>query len=217
MLAKSSSTAIGAKQLALDLTDGQAVEQAIVAQDLNGRSIHNTTIGPAGWLGETPENRAKIERDLRPVDRILLEKALPYFHVITGDYAKAPLADVFNWDEVAGRLGPNTEGDWFIVAFRSVRRADANHQLLFEADAQAQQEAIQSGGLLKYWYGDLNQHRECLAMCIWINRDYALQATRKPLHHQAAKLAREMYDTYDLERYSLVKRAGETKFVLQKL
>lgn len=149
MLAKSSSAAIGAKQSGVDLSDGQAVEQAIVAQDLNGRSIHNTTIGPAGWLGETPENRAKVEKDLRPVDRILLEKALPYFHVITGDYAKAPLADVFNWDEVAGRLGPETEGDWFIVAFRSVRRADANHQLLFEADAQAQQEAIQSGGLLK--------------------------------------------------------------------
>lgn len=54
-------------------------------------------------------------------------------------------------------------------------------------------------------------------MCIWINRDYALQATRKPLHHQAARLAREMYDTYDLERYSLVKRAGEKRFELQKL
>lgn len=125
------------------------VEQAIVAQDLKGRSIHNDTIGPTRWLGEEPKTREALAKSLRPVDRLLLDKALPYFHVITDNYAQAPIDKAFNWDEVAARLGEEAEGDWFIVAFRSVRKANADNQRLFEADADAQREAIQSGGLLQ--------------------------------------------------------------------
>ncbi|KAI9488611.1 hypothetical protein BDB00DRAFT_772235 [Zychaea mexicana] len=197
--------------------DGRDVEQAIVAQDIQGRSIHNDTVGPAGWTDETPEDFANFVKSLRPVDRTLLDKALPAFHVVTDDYVHVPIVDAFNWDETAQRLGKEAEGEWFIVAFRSVRKADADKKLLFEADARAQEEAVHSGGLLKYWYGDLNEHSECLAMCIWVNREYALKATRKPLHMKAAKLASEMYISYQLERYSLVKRAGETVFQIQAL
>lgn len=129
--------------------DSQDIEQAIVARDLQGRSIHNDTVGPAGWTGETPEEREAFVKLLRPVDKVFLEKALPKFHVVTEDYANVPLRQAFNWDEVASYLGTELEGDWFIVAFRSVRKATADNKLLFEADAAAQREAIQSGGLLK--------------------------------------------------------------------
>lgn len=54
-------------------------------------------------------------------------------------------------------------------------------------------------------------------MCIWINRDYALKATHKPLHLEAAKLAGQMYDTYTLERYRLIKKAGEPVFEITAL
>lgn len=54
-------------------------------------------------------------------------------------------------------------------------------------------------------------------MCIWANREYARKATHKPLHMKAARLAREMYDTYRLERYSLSKKAGETIFHIEQL
>ncbi|KAI9315359.1 hypothetical protein BX666DRAFT_1861143 [Dichotomocladium elegans] len=177
-----------------------------------GNSIQNDTIGPAGWTGESTVDREALEKSLRPVDRQLLADALPHFHVITDDYVHVALRDAFNWNEVARRLDEQSEGEWFIVAFRSVRRADADHKLLYEADSKAHQEAIHSGGLLQYWYGDLNHHRECLAMCIWVNRDYALNATRKPLHIQAARLASSMYETYKLERYLLVKKAGKLVF-----
>lgn len=63
----------------------------------------------------------------------------------------------------------------------------------------------------------MNEHRECLAMCIWVNRDYALKATKKPLHLEAARLAGSMYESYQLERYRLIKRAGETTFDLEQL
>ncbi|KAI9268985.1 hypothetical protein BDA99DRAFT_603178 [Phascolomyces articulosus] len=201
----------------MNTQDAREIEQAIVAKDLQGRSIHNDTVGPAGWTNESPEDLANFIESLRPVDKTLLDKALPHFHVITDDYVHASILDAFNWDETAQWLGKETEGEWFIVAFRSVRKADADSKLLYEADARAQQEAVHSGGLLKYWYGDLNEHRECLAMCIWVNREYALKATRKPLHLKAAKLASEMYESYQLERYSLIKRAGENVFHIQAL
>ncbi|RUS12751.1 hypothetical protein BC937DRAFT_87107 [Endogone sp. FLAS-F59071] len=54
-------------------------------------------------------------------------------------------------------------------------------------------------------------------MCIWANHDFARLATRKPLHLEAVKLTRYMYDTYDLERYSLRKTAGVAKFDIVKL
>ncbi|KAI8332888.1 hypothetical protein BC941DRAFT_402080 [Chlamydoabsidia padenii] len=191
------------------------IEQRIVSLDLQGRTIRNSTVGPKQWLGENARDLASYVADLRPVDNALLD-VLPSLHVITDDYIHESVDKAFNWDQVASQL-KDWEGDWFIVAFRSVRKATANNTLLFEADARAQEEAIHSGGLLKYWFGDLNQHRECLAMCIWINRDYALKATHKPLHLEAAKLAGQMYDTYTLERYKLVKKAGESTFQITAL
>ncbi|KAF7724067.1 hypothetical protein EC973_001400 [Apophysomyces ossiformis] len=180
------------------------------------RSIRSNTVGPDGWLGESPEDLEAFIRNLRPVDQEFL-KVLPQLHEITDEYTQVPVQEAFNWNEVAALLGPEAEGDWFIVVFRSVRKATANSKLLYEADERAQREAAHSGGLLKYWYGDLNQHRECMAMCVWRSQEDARKATKKPLHRIAAQLAGEMYDIYDLERYSLVKKAGELVFDLQRL
>ncbi|KAG0175547.1 hypothetical protein DFQ28_008872 [Apophysomyces sp. BC1034] len=182
----------------------------------NERSIRSSTVGPEGWLGESPKDLEAFIQNLRPVDQAFL-KVLPQLHEITDDYTHVPVPEAFNWNEVAALLGPDWEGDWFIVAFRSVRKASANSQLLYEADAKAQREAAHSGGLLKYWYGDLNQHRECLAMCVWRDWEDARKATKKPLHRIAAQLASEMYESYGLERYSLTKKAGELVFHLQQL
>lgn len=55
----------------------------------------------------------------------------------------------------------------------------------------------------QYWYGILNERRECLAMCIWENREAAIKAIHKPAHTLAMKLTSVMYETYTLERYSL--------------
>ena len=54
-------------------------------------------------------------------------------------------------------------------------------------------------------------------MCIWVNREYARKATVKPLHLKAARLASVAYESYQLERYSLRKRANEGKFIIEKI
>lgn len=70
---------------------------------------------------------------------------------------------------------------------------------------------------LQYWYGTLNHDRQCLAMCIWSNRQFARAATVKPLHIQAVSLTRRMYESYTLERYCLVKEKGEKQFRIEPL
>ncbi|XP_024542673.1 UPF0643 protein PB2B2.08 isoform X2 [Selaginella moellendorffii] len=85
----------------------------------------------------------------------------------------------------------------------SVRKATADDTLLYKLDAAAQAEALESGGLLRYWYGRLNAQKECLAMCVWSSRDAAIRAGTLPAHIQAASVAHRMYDAYTLERYWL--------------
>ncbi|KAJ3278890.1 hypothetical protein HDU79_001109 [Rhizoclosmatium sp. JEL0117] len=184
-----------------------SVEQSLKDQ---GAVIRNSTIHP-------PTSDLSSSLRIRPVDLALAERGLDHFHAITEDYFHVPIPEVFNWNEVAELLGAEEEGDWYIVAFRSVRKVDADAKALYDADHLAHTEALESGGLLKYWYGSLNEKRECLASCIWSSRDFARQATKKPYHLLAMSLASRMYESYTLERWSLVKKKGETVFHLSQL
>lgn len=122
-------------------------EKDLVSQDRQNRTILNDTLGPSRWLGESARDLEEYVKSLRPVDHAFLDRASPKLHVVRDDYANAPIEEAFNWDEVAQTI-EDQEGDWYIVAFRSVRRATADNGQLFDADAEAQIEAIQSGGLL---------------------------------------------------------------------
>jgi hypothetical protein len=142
-----------------------------------GRTIRNETI-------ELHEDELEVDEKadssliphLRPVDYVFSERALNHLHTITGDYFKTPLPEAFNWEETAERLGEDQEGDWFIVAFRSVRSVHADHKKLYDADALAHEEAIQSGGLLKV-NNDIGCHTTpffstrltipCLIVLVW--------------------------------------------------
>ncbi|KAI9292856.1 hypothetical protein K502DRAFT_282002, partial [Neoconidiobolus thromboides FSU 785] len=122
---------------------------------------------------------------------------------ITDDFIHEAITTSFNWSQVAENLNLNETGSWYIVVFRSIRNKDANSEELYTADALAHEEAKNSGGLLKYWYASLNQNNECLAMCVWANREWAKLAHYKPSHIKAMQLASKMYESYVLERYRL--------------
>ncbi len=61
-----------------------------------------------------------------------------------------PISDCFDWPPVLEKLvhlqGSNT---FYLVVFRSVRKATADSELLYTVDAAAQDEARISGGLLQ--------------------------------------------------------------------
>ncbi|XP_024398066.1 UPF0643 protein PB2B2.08 [Physcomitrium patens] len=119
------------------------------------------------------------------------------------DPLTTPVEKCFDWGKELGDLVECHGREFYLVVFRSIRKSTANSEMLYKADAAAQEEARISGGLLKYWYGILNERRECLAMCIWASRDDAVKAIHKPAHRVAMKLASAMYDMYTLERYCL--------------
>eukprot|EP00250_Pteridium_aquilinum_P017626 c23712_g4_i1 orf=523-1014(+) len=117
-----------------------------------------------------------------------------------------PLPLCFDWKQVCSKLEGLVQFEhhkFYMVVFRSKRCEGADSDLLYASDAEAHEEAKQSGGLLMYWYGSLNDHRECFATCIWKSREDALKASKLSKHALAAKLASQMYEFYHLEKYWL--------------
>jgi hypothetical protein len=125
---------------------------------------------------------------------------------ITARYATVPIMEGFNWQECVARLDP---GEWYMVVFRSIRREAIDDLTLemhdYGAYIEAQRRAI---GLVFYFRGTPNEHRECLSFCIWSSRQEAARAARLPLHRVAMTMVDEKYEWYALERYLLRKARG---------
>lgn len=126
----------------------------------------------------SPYNDKHHLLDLQALDtpNQLLALALTLLKPIRPDYATAPYTESFNWDAVfnflrdlAHATGHHwTETDFYVVEFRSCLRSDADPVALHELDAWSLQEAVESGGLLKYWFGTKNGKRENLATCMFL-------------------------------------------------
>jgi hypothetical protein len=120
-------------------------------------------------------------------------------------YASRPLADAFDWTAVASELAPGH--DWYLVAFRSTRRADADEDRLTEFDERAHVEAASSPGFVHYFRGPTSSDRTCLSFCLWDGRPQARSAAARPAHQEAVTLISEMYERYTLE-FLRVSRPG---------
>lgn len=124
------------------------------------------------------------------------------------DYATRPIQTGFDWSPLSGcpfdRL--------YLVVFRSVRRTDADLVLLSEHDDRAYEEALRSGGLLKYFKGHANEQGECLSFCLWETGERAREAASASSHKAAASITARMYVSYVLDSYWLKKAGGELVF-----
>jgi hypothetical protein len=138
-------------------------------------------------------------------------RAFSSLRPVSPDYPLISISDGFNWSEALAGLD---HGAWYLVVFRSVRKALADTALLTEFDERAHREALEGGGLLFYFQGQLNARRECLSFCVWESQEHARSAARLPLHQAATGITGEMYDHYRLERYLLAKdeNTGEILF-----
>lgn len=126
------------------------------------------------------------------------------------------LKQSFNWSSLPA-MEKETEGEWYGVAFRSVRRSGSDSSSLYAADRLAHEEAVHSGGLLFYWYGVPDPSTgENLATCVWTSRAEAQVASRLRMHGLAARESRRVYEQYSLFRYRVVKRQGEKEVRLEQ-
>ena len=118
------------------------------------------------------------------------------------DYAHLPIEEGFDFP---ARLDGFPFDLLYLVVFRSVRRPDADLKLLKEHDDKAYEAALEAGGLLRYFKGEMNERRECLSFCLWESREKALEAAGGASHRTAASVTAQMYEFYTLERYELAK------------
>jgi hypothetical protein len=120
-------------------------------------------------------------------------------------YATMPVAEAFTWRDASAELGV---GEWYLVAFRSVRRASADEAKLTLFDELAHQEAAASPGFVHYFKGPRAEDGSCLSFCLWQTRADARAAAGRPAHVQAVSLLDEMYESYTLE-FQRVTRTGD--------
>lgn len=128
------------------------------------------------------------------------------------DYATRPIVDAFDWSAVAR---PTDEGQWYLVVFRSLRKATAPEETLTWFDDRAHEEAAASEGFVHYFKGPLTAERQCLSFCLWSSRAAAREASGKPAHREAVMLIEASYDRYTLEFFRVTKHLGETTFSIE--
>jgi len=137
--------------------------------------------------------------------RVGLYEACQQLSPIHPGYATLPIKEGFDWSSA---LGDAPFERLYLVVFRSVLRATADIDLLYEHDELAHAEAIEAGGLLFYFRGEINERGESLSFCLWGNGGQALRASGSPSHREAMGFVSQMYESYSLERYDLLKVGG---------
>jgi hypothetical protein len=115
---------------------------------------------------------------------------------VSDAYATLPVADAFTWS-TAGI--DEATGEWYLVAFRSIRREGADEDRLRAYDDRAHAEAASSPGFVFYFKGPAAPDRSCLSFCLWTSRAEARDAAGRPAHREAVTVLHEMYESYTLE------------------
>ena len=124
---------------------------------------------------------------------------------VSEGYAALPIDLAFNWPEAAADLG---DGEWYLVAFRSIRKPGADEERLSRFDELAHQEAATAPGFVHYFKGPSASDRSCLSFCLWTSRADARAAAGRPDHVRAVSLIGEMYESYTLEFHRVWREAG---------
>ena len=115
------------------------------------------------------------------------------------------MADAFTWADCEADVDP---GEWYMVAFRSIRRPDVDEVRLTAHDDWAHTEAMGASGFVHYFKGPTVADGRCLSFCLWDSRAEARAAAGRPAHTEAAALTHEAYAEYTLE-FLRVRRLDE--------
>ena len=159
----------------------------------------------------------------------LLAKALSVMEPLREDYATAPYVDAFNWNVVANALKSLVDLEtyawkqqsFYIVVFRSQLSPTTDGSHLGALDMRSHAEAMESGGLLKYWFGNPDVNGRNLATCeffgqthltqlkqltslgIWRDYEDAKRGSLGHSHKEAIRATIHLYSEWKLERLLL--------------
>ncbi|KAI9808639.1 MAG: hypothetical protein M1825_003790 [Sarcosagium campestre] len=138
----------------------------------------------------------------------LFAKALTVMKPVRDDYATATYQAAFNWEcvvEMVRTLCWGVGHSWpaesfYIVVFRSRVPPTTDRSHLGMMDDVSHEEAMESGGLLKYWFGVPDESGRNLATCLWRNREDAKRGSAGAGHQRAMMATRGFYTEWKLER-----------------
>ncbi|KAJ2143402.1 hypothetical protein IW142_003739 [Coemansia sp. RSA 564] len=180
-----------------------------------GEAEREVTATPSEYPLPAPVSSDPLLRYTPTHEDECMREALKLLHPIRDDFRTADYATSFNWPEITesfikhlkspSELPARSECDWYALVFRSQRRADCIDTDLFEADRQAYEEAYSTsnGGLLVYWYTELDENNYCMTTCVWTARNIARSVSLLPRHMAAAKMAAGVYVSHHIDRYRI--------------
>ena len=144
-----------------------------------------------------------------------LHEACRRLSPIHPDHATLPIEEAFNWSSCLTGVPFDR---LYLVVFRSVWSAAVDLDLLREHDDLAYADALEAGGLLCYFKGEMNERRECLSFCLWESREQAQRAAGGASHTSATRITARFYESYTLERYDVVRPAtGHQNLVFRRI
>ena len=123
---------------------------------------------------------------------------------VSDRYATLSVADAFTWDACADEVAP---GEWYMVAFRSVRRPEVDEARLSAHDDWAHTEAMGAPGFVHYFRGPTQDDGRCMSFCLWDSRAQARAAAGQPSHMEAVAITHEAYAEYTLEFHRVTRLA----------
>ncbi|KAL8696973.1 MAG: hypothetical protein Q9201_007380 [Fulgogasparrea decipioides] len=144
--------------------------------------------------------------------QVLFAKALTILAPVTASYATAPYISSFNWDAVFRWLADAVKANafvweeqfFYVVIFRSQVPPSTDRSHLGALDKKAHAEAMETNGLLKYWFGTPDEDGRNLATCIWRRRADAQAGSSGDGHKAAMRATINMYTEWKIERLKLV-------------
>lgn len=153
------------------------VDRLALTHALNNPTIPASDITPGHILSSPyPAPAHTLELSRVPTPSALFAQALQKLTPVSDSYATLPYEDAFDFDALFGelrRLVDEKKGEGFtwprtsfyVVAFRSVLKDGIDSERLGLLDQKSHEEAVASGGLLKYWFGVPDGERRNLATC----------------------------------------------------
>ncbi|CCX13657.1 Similar to UPF0643 protein PB2B2.08; acc. no. Q9HDU7 [Pyronema omphalodes CBS 100304] len=181
----------------------------------------NSKLENPRYLQASPYTTFPHLLDLETLDlpQRLLAKALTIMAPLSPAYATTSYPLAFNWSQIIERLQylslatnyqfPATS--FYIIVFRSQIQVTTNREDLGALDKAAHIEAVEGGGLLKYWFGTPDENGRNLATCVWRDRKDAKRGGAGEGHRRAMERVRGLYTEWKVERlrFSVTERAGE--------
>lgn len=153
----------------------QPLNRLRLVHDLNNPDVPASEILPGHIISSPypgPTHTLDLSRLTTP--SALFARALQTLTPTSDDYATQPYEQGFDFPALFSelrRLVAEDEGfewprtDFYVVAFRSVLKEELDRQRLGLLDEKSHEEAVESGGLLKYWFGVPDGERRNLATC----------------------------------------------------